>query len=115
LFRRIKDCTKVALLEKNLSIDKQLILMTIHPLLCTGLYVCLFEDWDLLAKVDQMWIELCHIIQEACLNNTAPTSGHQGYTLALPYMMNNAFGVLGHTANNKDNNSADTVVHRWQH
>jgi hypothetical protein len=39
-----------------------------------------------------------------------PTSGHQGYAPALPYMMNNAFGALGSTANDKDNNSANTVA-----
>ncbi len=72
-----------------------------------------FEDWDVLAEVDQTWIELRRIIQEAfqcCLNAMVPTSGHQGYDPVLPYMTNNAFGALGQTANNKDDDSANTVA-----
>jgi hypothetical protein len=73
-----------------------------------------FEGWDLLAKVDQTWIKLCRIIQEAFqqrLNATAPTVGHQGYAPALPYMMNNAFAVLGlNVGDGNDDDSADTVT-----
>jgi hypothetical protein len=87
--------------------------MAICLLLGIGLYVRAFEDWDLLAKVNQRWIELHCIIKEAFqhrLNATAPTVGHQGYAPALPYMMNNAFGAFGHTANNEDDNSVETVA-----
>ncbi len=94
--------------------DKQLVLTAICLLLRTGLYVRMFKDWDLLAKVNQTWIKLCHIIQEAFqhhLNATAPTSGHHGYAPPLPYMMNNTFGALGHTGkDNKDDSSADTMA-----
>jgi hypothetical protein len=44
LFHRIEDCTKVALLGKNLYMDKRLILTAIHLLLGTGLYVRAFKD-----------------------------------------------------------------------
>jgi hypothetical protein len=112
LFRHFEDCAKVALLGKHPYMDKQLILMAICLLLGTGLYVCTFEDWDILAKVDQTWIELHCIIQEALqhyFNAMVPTLRHQRYAPALPYMMNNSFGALGHTANNKDTDSADTI------
>jgi hypothetical protein len=112
LFCRIEDCAKVALLGKSSCTDKQLILTAIRLLLGTGLYVCTFKDWDLLVEANQTWIELRCIIQEVFqrhLNATAHTSGHQGYAPALPYMMNNAFGALGHIANDNGDNSANTV------
>ncbi len=116
LFRWIEDCAKVSLLGKNLYIDRQLIYMAICLLLSTGLYVRMFEGWDLLAEPNQMWIKLRRIIQEAFqrrLNATVPTTGHQGYAPALPYMMNNAFSVLGLSAGeDNDDDSADTP-NRW--
>jgi hypothetical protein len=91
-----------------------LVLTAICLLLGTGSYARAFKDWDLLAKVDQTWIELHRIIQEVfqhCLNAMAPTSGHQCCSPTLSYMMNNTFGALGHIAkDNKDDNFADTVA-----
>jgi hypothetical protein len=44
-------------------------------------------------------------------NATTPTARHQGYAQALPYMMNNAFGALGPTTeDNDDDDSAGTVA-----
>ncbi len=63
--------------------------------------------------MDQTWVELCRIIQDAferCLNATAPTASHQGYAPALPYMLNNAFGAFGPTAETSDDESVDTIA-----
>ncbi len=46
LFRRIKECTEIALLGLNPYTDKQLITNTIRYLLTTGLYIRAFVDWD---------------------------------------------------------------------
>ena len=57
-----------------------------------------------------MWIELRRMIQEAFqrrLNATAPTAGHQGYALVLPFQQN-AFGALA--ANDLNDDSAETVA-----
>ncbi len=62
--------------------DKQLVHNKICLLLSTGLYIRAFEDSDLLAKVNQTWVELQCIINEAFqrrLNAMAPTTRHQGY------------------------------------
>jgi hypothetical protein len=88
LFCCIEDCTKKALLGKNPYTNKQLIINTIRLLLTTGLYVHAFKDWDQLLEAQKTWIELRRMIQDAfqcCLNATAPTVGHQGYTPALPF------------------------------
>jgi hypothetical protein len=110
LFCCIKDCTKVAMLGKNPYTDKQLVLTAICLLLGTRLYVQAFEGWDLLTNVDQTWIELQHITQEAFqwrLNATAPTAGHQGYAPAHPYIQK-VFVALAEDEDNND--SADTVA-----
>ena len=65
LFRRVKECTKKALLGKNPYTDKQLITHTIRLLLTTDLYICAFEDWDQLAETAKTWIKLRRLIQEA--------------------------------------------------
>jgi hypothetical protein len=92
-----------------------LICTAIHLLLSKGLYVQAFEGWNLLAEVNQTWIKLRRIIQEAFqwhLNVTAPTVGCQGYAPALPYMMNNAFGALGPTrGGDNDDNSCGHCCH----
>jgi len=113
LFRRIEDCTEIATLGDNPYTDKQLILMAVRHLLTTGLYIRAFEDWDQLDPADHMWVELRSIIQDAFerrLNATAPTAGHQGYAPALPYMLNNAFGAFGPTAEASDDESVDTIA-----
>jgi hypothetical protein len=46
LFRRIKDCTEIALLGQNPYADHQLISNAICLLLTTGLYLWLFKEWD---------------------------------------------------------------------
>jgi hypothetical protein len=108
LFRRIKKCAETALLGKNLYTDKQLIMNTIRLLLTTGLYIRAFKDWDQLAEGAKTWIELRRIVQDAFqrwLNASAPTSGHQGYTPALPFQQN-AFDALA--TNNSDDDTAKT-------
>ena len=39
-----------------------------------------------------------------------PTAGHQGYTPALPYMLNNAFGAFGPTADTDEEDYVDTIA-----
>ena len=76
--------------------NKQLITNTIRLLLTTGLYICVFEDWDKLANTAKTWMKLPQLIQEAFqhwLNTTANTAGHQGYAPTLPFQ-HNAFGAL---------------------
>ncbi len=63
--------------------------------------------------MDQTWVELCRIIQDAferCLNATAPTASHQGYAPALPYMLNNAFSALGQANETNGDDSVDTIA-----
>jgi hypothetical protein len=113
LFRRIEDCAEIATLGDNPYTDKQLIFTAVRHLLTTGLYIRAFEDWDQLSAVDQTWVELRKIIQDAFerrLNATAPTAGHQGYVPALPYMLNNTFGAFGPTADTDDEDSVDTIA-----
>ena len=40
----------------------------------------------------------------------APTAGHQGYALALLYMLNNAFGAFGLAEETSDDKSVDTIA-----
>jgi hypothetical protein len=113
LFRRIENFAEIATLGDNPYTDKQLILTAVRHLLTTGLYIRAFEDWDLLNPIDRTWVELRSIIQdvfERRLNATAPTAGHQGYAPALPYMLTNAFGAFGPTAEASDNESVDTIA-----
>jgi len=113
LFRRIEDCAEIATLGDNPYTDKQLIHMAVRHLLTTGLYIRAFEDWDLLNPDDCTWVELRSIIQDAFerrLNATAPTAGHHGYAPALPYMLNNAFGAFGPSAETSDDESVDTIA-----
>ena len=80
--------------------------MAVRHLLTTGLYIRAFEDWDQLDPADRTWVELRSIIQDAFerrLNATAPTA-------ALPYMLNNAFGAFGPTAEASDDESVDTIA-----
>jgi hypothetical protein len=70
-----------------------------------GLYQQPSEEWDRLAPVDQTWITLQALIQEAfqcCLNVTAPTAGYQGFVPAQPFQQN-MFGILGKEDNEEDN------------
>jgi hypothetical protein len=105
-----KNAPKKALLGQYPYTAKQLITNTIRLLLTTGLYVRAFEDWDQLLEPNKTWIELPQMIQDAfqCrLNATAPTAGHQGYALALPFQKN-AFRALA--GKDLDGNSANTVA-----
>ncbi len=113
LFRQIEDCAEIATLGDNPYTNKQLILTAVRHLLTTGLYIQAFEDWDQLSAADQTWFELRQIIQDAFerrLNATASTAGHHGYAPALPYMLNNAFGAFGPTADTNDDDSEDTIA-----
>jgi len=56
IFRRIEECAEKALLGQNPYTDEQLITNTIRLLLTTGLYIHVFEDWDLLAEPAKTWI-----------------------------------------------------------
>ena len=113
LFCHIEDCAKVAMLDDNPYTDKQLILTAVRHFLTTGLYILAFEDWDQLSPVDQTWVELRRIIQDAFewrLNATAQTADHQEYTPALPYILNYAFGAFSPTTETKDDGSVDTIA-----
>ncbi len=103
LFQRIEECAETALLGKNTYTDCQLITNAIHLLLANGLYTKLFEQWDRLMPIDQTWIALRIMIQEAFqrhLNTTVPTARHHSYASALPYQ--NIFGALKDNDFNKD-------------
>jgi hypothetical protein len=66
-------------LDDNPYTDK-LILTAVRHLLTTGLYIRAFKDWDQLTAVDQTWLEIRHIIQDAFerrLNAMVPTAGHK--------------------------------------
>ena len=79
LFRQIEDCAEIATLDDNPYTDK-LILTAVRHLLTTGLYIRAFKDWDQLTAVDQTWLEIRHIIQDAFerrLNAMVPTAGHK--------------------------------------
>jgi hypothetical protein len=96
-------------LGKNPYTDKKLIMNAIRLLLSTGLYTRAFEDRDQLGEVSKTWIKLRRIIQDAFqqrFNALAPTSGHQGYTPALPFQQN-AFNALA--TEDSDENTANTV------
>ncbi len=103
LFRRIKNCTEIAILGNNPYTDRQLINNAICLLLTTSLYIRAFEEWDRLLPGAQTWIKLRHLIQEAFqrhLNATVPTAGCHGYA---PAYHQNAFGILGtNDSNNKE-------------
>jgi hypothetical protein len=95
LFQKFKECVEMALLGKNPYTDCQLITNVIHLLLTTGLYTHPFKEWDCLTPIDQTWITIHTMIQEAfqwCLNATAPIAGHHGYAPMLPFQ--NACGAL---------------------
>jgi hypothetical protein len=88
LFRRIEDCAKIALLGRDPYTDRQPINTATRLLASTGLYIRAFEDWDLLAPVDQTWIALRALIQTAFqrrLNATAPTAGYYRYAPMMPH------------------------------
>ncbi len=97
----------------NLYTNRQLINNAICLLLTTGLYQRAFEEWDPLTDVQQMWIALQTLIQEAFqrhLNTTAPTAGHHRYAPAQPFQQN-AFGALAKN-NDNDKSIAATVATR---
>jgi hypothetical protein len=110
LFRRIKNCTEIAILGNNPYTDWQLINNMIRLLLTTGLYIRAFEEWDHLLPGVQTWIKLRRLIQEVfqcCLNATAPTVGGQG---CAPAYHQNAFGILGTNNSNDEESLANTVA-----
>jgi hypothetical protein len=105
LFRRIKECAKMALLGRNPYTDWKLVSNAIRLLPTTGLYTWPFKDWDQLILRAQTWIALQTMIQVAfqCrLNTMAPTAGHQGYAPTMRHQQN-AFGILGQTKDSGPN------------
>ena len=85
LFRRIENCAEIAIIGGNPYTDRQIVMNKIRLLLTTGIYTRMFEEWDRLTVVDQAWIALRQMIQEAFqrrLNATAPTAGGHGYAPA---------------------------------
>ncbi len=112
LFRRIKNCTKIAILGQNPYTNWQLINNAIHLLLTTGLYQRPFEEWDRQQPAAQTWIKLRRLIQKSfqhCLNATAPTAGGQGYAPAQPYNQN-AFNILVETASDDEESIKNMVT-----
>ena len=109
LFCRIKTCTEITIIGNNPYTDRQIVNNAIRLLLTTVLYVRAFKEWDRLTLINQTWIELCSIIQEAFqhrLNATAPTAGGQGYA---PTFHQNAFAALGKDSDDKES-LANTVA-----
>ena len=109
LFRRIENCAEIAIIGGNPYTDRQIVMNTIRLLLTTGIYTRMFEEWDRLAIVDQTWIALRQMIQEAFqrrLNATAPTTGGHGYAPAYQ----NAYGALGTDSDNDDESVTPTVA-----
>jgi hypothetical protein len=104
LFQHIKNRAKIAIMGNNPYTNCQLINNAIRLLLATGFDERPFKEWDHLTDVQQMWIALRALIQEAfqrCLNATAPMAGHHGYAPAQQFQQN-AFGALANN-NNNDN------------
>jgi hypothetical protein len=62
LFRRIKNCAKIAILGQNPYTDRQLINNVTRLLLTAGLYQRPFKEWDRLLPATQMWITLQALI-----------------------------------------------------
>ncbi len=109
LFWCIKNCTKIAIMGNNPYTNCQLTNNAICLLLTTGLYQRPFEEWDHLTNVQQMWIVLKTLIQEAFqrhLNATAPMAGHHRYAPAQSFQQN-AFGAL---ANKKDDDESIAIT-----
>jgi hypothetical protein len=103
---------KIAILGHNPYTDRQLVNNAICLLLTTGLYQRPFEEWDCLLPTAQMWIQLCHLIQESfqhCLNAMVPTVGGYGYAPAQPYNQN-AFGILGEAESDDEESIKNTVA-----
>ena len=112
LFRYIKNCAEITIMGNNPYTNCQLINNAVPLLLMTGLYQRAFKEWDRFTHVQQMWIALCTLIQEAfqCgLNATAPTAGHHRYAPAQPFE-HNAFGILAEDDNNNEASIAATVA-----
>jgi hypothetical protein len=112
LFCRIKNCAEIAIMDNNPYTDCQLTTNAVCLLLTTGLDQRAFEEWDRLTAMQQMWIALWTLIQEAFqrhLNATAPTAGHHGYAPAQPYHQN-VFGILGNNKSNDEESIAKTVT-----
>jgi hypothetical protein len=88
LFRCIENCAEIAIMGNNPYTDHQLINNVVPLLLTTGLYQRAFKEWNRLIHMQQMWIALRTLVQEAfqgCLNATAPMAGHHGYAPAKPF------------------------------
>jgi hypothetical protein len=109
LFCRIENCAEVAIIGGNPYTDRQIVMNTVRLLLTTGIYTRMFEEWDRLTVVNQTWITLCQMIQEAFqrrLNTIAPTTGGHGY--APTYQ--NAYGALGTDSDDDDESTTPTVA-----
>jgi hypothetical protein len=109
LFHQIENCAEIAIIGGNPYTDHQIVMNTIRLLLTTGIYTCMFEEWDSLAVVDQTWLVLRQMIQEAFqrrLNATAPTAGGHGYAPAYQ----NAYGALGTESDDDDDSTTPTVT-----
>ena len=109
LFRRIENCAEIAIIRGNPYTDRQIDMNTIRLLLTMGIYTRMFEEWDSLAVVDQTWLALCQMIQEAFqrrLNATAPTAGGYGYAPAYQ----NMYGALGTESDDDDDSTTPTVA-----
>jgi hypothetical protein len=100
LFRCIKDCQEVQILEEDPYTPQQLLSNAVCLLLQCGLYTRNFDDWDQKIASDKIWTNLKTFVQEChtrCLNATSITAGSQGY-------VQNAFATLMEELDDKDNN-----------
>ncbi len=109
LFVCIEDCAKIALLGHDPYTDHQLINTATRLLTSTGLYIQVFEYWDLLAPAKQTWIALRALIQtsfQGPLNAMAPTAGYNKYAPMLPHQQH-GFGAID---TGGDDESVETVA-----
>jgi hypothetical protein len=93
LFLRIEQCQEVAIIACNPYSEKQLIMITIHLLLQSGIFPMKeFEDWE--AMIKKTWTSLKTFVHGAfqrqlvAVGIRGSTSGQQGYAPpTIPYAL----------------------------
>ena len=94
------------MLAKNPYTTQKLFINAINLLEHCGLYQCDLEDWECKPLVDQTWINLWPLIQEAyqrCLTSGTITSAQGGFA------QNNRFAGLT-TDVDSDDDTAETIA-----
>ena len=105
LFRCIKDCQEVQILEEDPYTPQQLLNNYVHLLVQYDLYTHNFDDLDRKIAEVKIWTNLKTFVQECYthqFNSTSITAGSQGY-------VQNTFTALTEESDN-DDNSMQTVI-----